>query len=595
MKLTKQCLQHIKKAIQGKLTSGEFTGEINQLAETAHLAWSEYNLKNSQTNKDVIRLSNMPYEKLADYRKEDFVNLVIRLSDTIMGPGERDLSRAKVVKGEIIGSGPYTPTNENTSIVPFVPKPTPTPTPTPSSESSTPTVPILDKAQKKALEREKEDAIRAHIPKVNDLRTHVKNFRSANDEESAREIETQIETLIKEHKENLSKIEEKHYSSAKPTTETPTSGTTGEDKDKVEEKEPTKTTSTKSKPTSKSIAYRFDPKKFKIPGVKLPEKVFSHDSDISYQGHEHHEPALDVYPRSFENIKVEEDRHGNIHVISPNGNHVSPKELSAAVEQHLHLKKLKQNPYLSPLNTVTNDTKRMLNKHLDTLNQEYGTGLKHDNSSHAELANKLYEVSQKIAKRGGSGIQKRINQAHSRIIHEDFIDGLLDSKYSKNKPIQIPTRVKDPKTGEVSTVNKPVSREALKKALLEGKLRGGLTATGKQKLEEAKGSLSSTTADDYLKARSTVDRLKASGTNNTASMRDLRKAVARAVIKADPAQNNSFEEGANRIPRDLGMPQAYGLLKKLAKAGYSKIPPTPERAKKALEYLKANYSPKWKR
>jgi len=508
----------------------------------------------------VVRLSNMPYEKLADYRKEDFVNLVIRLSDI----------------DELLGAKKSAP-----------------------ASAPTPTVPILDKAQKKALEREKEDAIRAHIPKVNDLKAEVKAFRFGKDEESARALERQIETLVKEHKENLSKIEERHYSSAKPTTDTSTPGTINEkDKDKTPEKaeaeEPTKPSTNKSKPTPKSIAYRFNPKKFKIPGVKLPEKVFSHDSDISYQGHEHHEPALDIFPRNFENIKVEEDRHGNIHVISPNGSHVSPKELSAAVEQHLHLKKLKQNPYLSNLNNVTNDTKRMLNKHLDTLNQEYGTGLKHDNSSHRELANKLYGAYKEIAKQGGSGIQKRINQAHSRIIHEDFIDGLLDSKYSKNKPIQIPTRVKNPSTGEISTVNKPVSREVLKKALLEGKLRGGLTATGKQNLEEAQGSLSSTTANDYLKAKSTVDRLKASGTNNTASMRDLRKAVAKAILKADPAQNNSFEEGANRIPRDLGIPQAYGLLKKLAKAGYSKIPPTPERAKKALEYLRSNYLRKWK-
>lgn len=474
MKLTKQCLQHIKKAIQGKLTSGEFTGNINQLAETAHLAWSEYNLKNSETNKDVIRLSNMSYEKLADYRKEDFVNLVIRLSDTIMGPGERDLSRAKVVKGEVIGSRPYSPPVENTSIVPFVPKPTTTPTPTPSSESSTPTVPILDKAQKKALEREKEDAIRAHIPKVNDLRTKVKNFRSANDEKSARELETQIETLVKEHKENMSKIEEKHYSSATTPSVTPAPETSApstkhsreeiinnilqhkkdlehfrkvrQDHLNIGDKGKAAVAHSTIQSLKKShIEYLKEQGVYDdlVKAVK-PKEVNPNTNVFRYSGKDKFIPkdSHTLLNPDNEDHQVYKDPQGKYHVVSKGDKKLGDQETKALLLPIF--KEEKQKQLNKPLVNRLPYDKEATNSHVAILNKKYGHALEHDDSSHQELQGKIEKALRSVKIPDSIRVKpseknKFLSQVRNQVIEQDYLHGIIEDLGLKGEKIHVPT------------------------------------------------------------------------------------------------------------------------------------------------------------
>lgn len=79
LKLPKKLKNMITLSLRERVLAGETSSE--KLAEHAHLIWSEYNLKmaqkaNPKGSPDIIRMSNMTFDKLADYKKEDFREIV---------------------------------------------------------------------------------------------------------------------------------------------------------------------------------------------------------------------------------------------------------------------------------------------------------------------------------------------------------------------------------------------------------------------------------------------------------------------------------------------------------------------------------------
>jgi hypothetical protein len=208
---------------------------------------------------------------------------------------------------------------------------------------------------------------------------------------------------------------------------------------------------------------------------QLAKRVFLHTNEDSFkvkgrQGidMDHLDPIHEVK----DSHTVYRDKEtGTIHIVKDRTKQkLNSKEILDALEKaqdHVYRKTLID---IADGRHGTKQLRRQVEKQLDRLNKLYANNLRHDDKSHKEVATKIGRAIKDAINSVGNVDESKVNKAIKRVIHEDYIDGMLmeHGLHKKGATISLPIGKKgeDRTTGN-TRISVPVS--LFKQVLLDGR------------------------------------------------------------------------------------------------------------------------------
>lgn len=209
---------------------------------------------------------------------------------------------------------------------------------------------------------------------------------------------------------------------------------------------------------------------------QLAKRVFLHGNEDSFKiagkrGIDMNHLDL-IYEVKDSHAVYRDKETGTIHIVKDRAKQqqqLNKEEILDALEKgqdHVYRKTLID---IADGRHGTKQLRRQVEKQLDKLNKIYANTLRHDDKSHKEVATKIGRAIKDAISEPGNVNERKVNEAIKRVIHEDYIDGMLmeHGLHKKGATISLPIGRKgqDRTTGN-TRISVPVS--LFKKVLLNG-------------------------------------------------------------------------------------------------------------------------------